>query len=422
MRRTLLGENITRAEATTMGIILGVAIVLGFIMRDPNFNGADAVSYNTFALDAQDWSYWLDPQAFYETYFPMGYPSLLALAVKLSPGSYWAPQVISILLIPVLCLIGWVLTSHISRAARLTTMGAIAISPSVIWMSQNNGYEMLVSFLACSAFAIAWKGPRLGSTSLLVRCGGPVIAGLFIGTAVLTEAPALAFVPLLAYLTFAWGRVQGLFFVSSAAILPAIWTLRNIVILGRWSPLSTNGPLVFWHGNNGVTTTGGVQEALIPPPPGTTTLTDAAITFILSQPEAAYSLLLRRVMRLLEPTYMYRDISDVAGVNLLPHVYAIAFSAVGILLFVAYSFGRLWVGPPTLPRVGPAAVFVLSFFAFFLPFQSEPRYLAPVVPVALAVAVPTAFALWNHRVAPMRRRTVSRTLLRITSHTSPYDR
>jgi hypothetical protein len=299
------------------------------------------------------------------------------------------------MLIPALCLIGWALTHHLTRLTRLTTMGAIAISPSVIWMSQNNGYEMVIAFLACSALTIAWKGPRLPRQSRMVSYGGPVIAGLFIGTAVLTEAPALAFIPILAFLTFTWGRVQGLLFLLAGALLPALWTLRNILILGRWSPLSTNGPLVFWHGNNGVTTTGGVQEALILPPPGTTSLTDAAITWILSQPEAAFSLFLRRVMRLLEPTYMYRDISDVAGVNLLPHVYAICFSSIGILLFVSYAFGRIWVRPPILPKVGPAALFVLSFFLFFLPFQAEPRYLAPVVPVALAVAVPTAFALWR---------------------------
>ena len=126
-----------------------------------------------------------------------------------------------------------------------------------------------------------------------------------------------------------------------------------------------------------------------PKTPGFSSLYAAGMHFTVTQPEAAFALFLRRVARLLEPTYIYRDALSGHGLNVLLHWALIALTGVAVLLFMVYVCGRIWTKPPVVPPVGVPAIAVLCFFVGHLPFQAEPRYMLPLVPIALSVSVPT---------------------------------
>ena len=122
-----------------MAGILGISLLISVLLIDPGFSGPDATSYGKFARDGQDWSYWTTPEAFERNFFPMGYPTILAVAMKVAGGSTWLYQGASIVMALSVVCFAWVLTSHISRAVRVTTMAVVAVSPSLLWMGQNNG-------------------------------------------------------------------------------------------------------------------------------------------------------------------------------------------------------------------------------------------------------------------------------------------
>ena len=111
------------------------------------------------------------------------------------------------------------------------------------------------------------------------------------------------------------------------------------------------------------------------------------------------------MVRLLEPTYFYPDLSSIKGANLALHVAMIISSIIGASLFAAYIFGRLWIRPPLIPAVGPIALIVVLFFLVHVPFATETRHTKPIVPLALCVAVPTfVFLMRKLRILYLERK------------------
>lgn len=387
-------DPVTRGEATLLGSALVVALAIHLLLLDPLFNGPDATSNFIFATSGQDWSYWLDPQAFLQYLFPMGYGSFLALVTRFSGGSFLPVQLIQIAMGLSMALMGWFLTRHISRVVRVATFVAIALSPAVFWLSMNNGYEILISFFMMFALTLLWGfgGHPSGSDSLWRRAA-PGLAGLAMGLGMLCQGKIIIVMPVLIYLVWRRGRVQTLVFLVVAAIPPALWGIRNHFVLGRWNPFNSSSEVVIWMGNNWTTKTGEYVQKPPPLPAGFSSYYEASANFIVSQPERAFELLLFRMARLLEPAYLYPDFGGIKGANIALHFLLIAIAIVGVLLFAAYAFGRLWVGPPAVPPVGLIAVCVLLFALVHIPFATETRHLQPIVPVALAVVVPTAVAL-----------------------------
>jgi hypothetical protein len=387
-------DAITRRELLLVCLIFSVSVAIHLLVLDPAFNGPDAISNFQFARDGQDWSYWLDRDAFLGNQFPMGYGTFLALMTKLTGGNYLPIQLIQIGLGLALAVCGWLLTRHISRLARLATLAAIAFSPAVFWLSQSNGYEILLAFFITAALAILWGcGGVPPDTGTLLRRFGPGLAGLLMGLSMLCQGKTIVLVPILVYLALRWGRLQAAAFLLLATLPLALWGLRNQFVLRTWDPFNSSSGVVIWMGNNGSTETGGYVQYPPPLPPEFTSPIAASVNFVISQPEAAYALFLRRMVRLIEPIYQYPDFGGVRGANIALHVILIGLSILGVLLFALYLFGRVWVSSPVIPLVGPLAAFVMTFVLVHIPFATETRHLKPIIPVALAVAIPTGIAL-----------------------------
>ena len=395
-----MGDINMSQERRGLLAVLVLQAFLGGILMIGDFTGPDATSYMSFIRAGQDPSYWLDPGAFEGNFFPMGYPALLTLTVALAGGSTLLYEIASVLMaLLVTTLIFKLLRGH-SDAVRVTTALALALCPSVLWMMQNNGYEMLLSCLIVVSFYFVW---RLRSEANIHPRIVALSAGLTLGAAGLVQSKVLVLLPVYLVLLVRSRLQMGLVAVGTF-VLPALWGFRNLIVTGSPYPFSSNAGMGLWLGNNPFTIDGGVVASMPAKPPGTNSLAEAALQFVIAQPEAAFTLFGRRVARLLSPTFLYRD-GIPPELNTLLHWYAIVFVALGVLLFAAFAFGRLWIRLPVSPDVSIIALIPIVFFVVHFPFQSEPRYMTPIVPLALAVAVPTAFALVrrlrNPRLVPL---------------------
>jgi len=386
----------SKFEPLTIAVTTIFSLLLMWFVSTPNFWGADARSHFVFAELGQDWSYWLDPEAFYGNYFPMGYGSFLALGLKLTGGVVWPIQIFQALLGIALAWMGWLITKNIGRLARTLTYGFIVLSPAVVSMSMQNGYEIIIAFCMMLPLAVLLHVRNTPELLFSKQLALTSLAGAFFGIGFLFQAKIIIILPI--YVAILWQSKFTLkLLMVSLSILPAaIWSVRNIFVLGSWSPASSNSGMSLWLGNNPSAVTGELLVDPPPLPPQYSSINEAVLDFFITQPEKWYGLQLRKIARLLEPTYLYPDAKIFPAQEVLIQYSVIAFSVVGILAFMLYVFGRFWVSPPTIPPVGFPALVVIVFFLTHLPFLAEQRYLAPIVPIALTVAVPTVIAIFHN--------------------------
>lgn len=391
---TLEVELVRRKEVVLLTLVLVLALAVQLWFRDPAFNGPDAISNFRFAIDGQDWGYWSNPDAFLHYLFPMGYGSFLAIVTRFTGGSFFPVQLIQIGLALSMAWMGWLLTRHISKAARIWTFIVIAFSPSALWLARTNGYEILISFFMMLALTLLWGvGGQPNNAKPRLHRYFTAIAGLAMGLCMLCQGKTIIVMPVLIYLAFRWGKAQAWIFIGIAAIPPAIWGIRNHLVLNTWNPFNSSSEVVMWMGNNWTTQTGEYVQVPPPLPAGYSGFYEASLHFIATQPEKAYELLLFRMARLLEPSYIYPDFGGIKGANLILHYLFICFAIVGVVTFAMYIFGRIWGGPLKVLSVGPISIMVLLFALVHIPFATETRHLQPIVPIAMAVSVPTFLML-----------------------------
>jgi hypothetical protein len=383
-------------EIWICSLVIVFALAIHLLILDPTFNGPDAISNFKFAEYGQDWGYWWNPDAFWGYQFPMGYGTFLALVAHVTGGSLVLAQYIQILLALAMAPLAWFITRHLGKTVRLVTFASIALSPSVFWLARSNGYEILISFFMIAAVAALWG---LGGTPPVTRNkfqrALPTLAGISMALCMMCQGKTIIVIPVLLCLAWKWGRLQAGLFIVFSFSLPLLWSIRNHLVLDRWNPFNSSSDIVFWMGNNPTTKAG---EYVISPPPlpsGFTSYYSAGLDFIFNQPERAYSLLLIRMARLIEPTYFYPDWSSVKGANVVFHLFMILLSVIGAALFMAYLMGRLWIRPPAIPAVGPIAILVVLFVLVHIPFATEVRHTKPIVPLALCVAMPTLIYLFR---------------------------
>ena len=383
------------------GVVLAAVLVLSLLIQrlilPEDFVGPDYQTYLSQGRQAQSAELWFDPTALGTNYWPVGYPAFLAAVLSVFGGSLRAVQYVQLGLALTLAPLAWLITRHISIPVRMVTFTAVALSPSVIWAAQNAGYEVLLSFLLCLSLACIWgRGGAPSGNRYWLGGLACAISGLAFGSAFLVQNKVLIVLPALIFLAVRWGRRSIITFSVVALLAPTAWAIRNLAVVGTFSPITNNASMNLWIGNNPLQTTGGFMEP--PPVPiepilGLDIYASNALNYFITQPEASFALFLRKAARLLEPVFIYPNTQIFSGQFALIHWFTIAMSIVVLVLFAAFAFGRLWVRPPSIPNVGPVSAFVLLFGFVHLPFLAEARFRVPVEPLVICVAVPTAFYL-----------------------------
>ena len=238
------------------------AAYLTELRRDPFFLSP--------ALDAELHDYWArglafgtwdvppdrtDPRIRTTPYFrPPGYPFVLAGIYRLSGGSPTASRTIQFALGLGGALLGFALARrYAGRAAGLVCAGLMATSWNLIFFEG----ELLDSFLLTVLMPAA---------ILLTRAAGDraagwvsVAAGVTLGVFALVRPNGLALLPVAAGWVYwvhlrgpahvrAWKASALLLMGGLLAVLPA--TLRNHAVSGEWIPISSNGGINLYIGNN----------------------------------------------------------------------------------------------------------------------------------------------------------------------------
>lgn len=381
-----------REEASALVVVTVIGTAMLMLNSRSPFTGPDADTYDQQADAAGSLDFWLSPESLGENYWPPGLPAIRALLLLIStePGFLKLTQMAAAIGIS-LC--AWRLSRHLGRFTRFLVFAGVLFSPATQWMANNSGYEIWLSLFLTLSLALVWPGasPTWQPVTTLLVLG----SGLCWGVAFLVQGKSLAVLPVLVVLAWKYPPIQRLVFLAGAGALPLLWLARNLIVVGQWHVVSTNGPINVWIGNNPSQVTGAFMD---PPPlsvgpigPLDIYITNALNWFV-SAPEAATGLTLNRIARLATP--VFPQFSDVPPeVSTMIKFVGAGFTLGSLALFLAFAFGRLWLRPPALPSITPIMFFVLAYWVVHLPFLAEPRFLAPTAPLVTAVAIPTGVAL-----------------------------
>jgi hypothetical protein len=387
-------KQVFRGDLFWLLLLLLLSVLLQLLLLPTNFVGADTPKFLELSILAQEPAYWTDPSAFDSNYWSMGYPTFLALIWKLTGGvSIFMIQMVQVALAASLVPLTWSLAFAQGKRVRLLCALLAAVSPSVIFLGENGGYEILLGWLLICSLALLWRGGV--RTEVKVRTWLKIaicaLSGLAFGFSILVQNKAVIVAPVLLFLSWKWGRAPFFAFISVSIIPVLSWGYRNFLVVGSFSPLSGNGPINVWIGNNPGSIAGGFME---PPKISGDSygFVPAAIDFWVSQPEATVTLVLRKLSRLAEPIYLYPRLELPTGIPVLLHYLTALLSLIMLGLLVSFAMLKLWKVRKPLPEVGTLAIFYGCFALVNLPFIAEPRFRAPLEPVLISISVPLAFA------------------------------
>jgi hypothetical protein len=382
--------------------LAAIATTLTLILHPGEPTGPDIDSYVPIAnAIIDDPRYFFSADAYQNNFWSMGYPTLLAGMLFLT-GSLTGVTIIQAFLVGTLVFIPWLLTRHIPGPTRLIAPAILAVMPAIWGIGTSIAYEAPYAALLGFSLAIAWNLRTNPPRSLWATRFLATLSGFLISLGVLMQTKTLIVVPVVIFLLWKAGRSQFGLGVLGFLIAVLPWSLRNALVLGSPSPLAGNGPFNIWVGNNPATATGG---AMLEPPavPAGLTPLQAALEFVVSQPERAFELIILKSARLTQPLFVYPELLAPGPGRTLLHALVAVLNAFIVLGVVAFVGTRIVAGPKGVPPLTAPAVFVTLFFVVHLPFIAEPRYMAPVLPVSAAIAVATS--VWALKRVSARRLT-----------------
>jgi hypothetical protein len=377
--------------------ILVASAAIQWILRPSIFVGPDTPKFLEIAQKQLQGNFWFNPSAFDGNYWSIGYPTFLA-ALKATVGtSTNTLQITHIVLGLILVLLTWLISSSLDSKVKIIATCLVAFNPALWALASLGGYEVLLGVVLVSATFLTWQlfmpiwWPTV-ERATLYRMALVLTSGVFLGIAVMIQSKSFILVLIFAIYWFRRSWLTAILGILGVLLVLLPWGLRNLLVLGSISPFNTNGPINVWIGNNPNQLTGGFME---PPvlPEGSGGFIDSAIKFTLSQPEFAAQLLLRKIVRLVEPMYFYFGDRQPSALQLSFHAIVLLigiFILVGFLLYIA---GRIWLSSPPLPPLGLIASTVAMFYLVNLPFIAESRFVAPLLPLATIISVSTFSSL-----------------------------
>jgi 4-amino-4-deoxy-L-arabinose transferase-like glycosyltransferase len=213
--------------------------------REPRF---DEVVYISHAVRLAEGKGYRDEAGRPETYWPVGYPAVLAATYAVAGQGRVPGFALQAILAAATC----ILVSVIGTGAfgpRVGRLGALllAIYPTHVFYSTLHLTEPLFTLLFLASVALLVKGTVSGATATAA-------GGFVLGLAALVR-PVVVLLPVALPIWY-WprGRVNVLrdvLLVGSCSLIAlSPWLVRNHGLTGSWTVLSTNGGHTFWIGNH----------------------------------------------------------------------------------------------------------------------------------------------------------------------------
>lgn len=186
--------------------------------------------------------------------WPIGYPAFLALLFMITGPSVVAAKLANVVL-SVLCVaLSYFLALRIFNH-RLAVVSAflLAMFPGMIVYSSLISTDLLFMTLTTLCFTMSLGGLHLGQTR---RFRDALLTGIVNGALCLVRATGLSLLPIWGGIRWLanreassiWRWLLGASLGTIVVVFP--WTLRNYIHYGKFIPVSTNGGLNFWIGNN----------------------------------------------------------------------------------------------------------------------------------------------------------------------------
>ncbi len=242
-------ENVKEARFLLVFLCLGLAIRLLWITLVPTQLYSDWKWYDDMAYHmSQNWRY--EDNGLPTAYWPIGYPFFLAVIYWVFGHSYFAVELINVILSLGICLFGYLAARRLTGPlpARLTLV-ILAFFPSQIFFTNVLASEILFTFLLVLTIYLSL------STRDRSRIYVPVVVGLLLGCLTLVRAVALL-LPIGIILFYVKSKrrprliLRDLIVVVAVAFLTLLpWLLRNKKTFGVFT-LATSGGVNLYIGNN----------------------------------------------------------------------------------------------------------------------------------------------------------------------------
>ena len=205
-------------------------------------------------------------QGHLRAYMPPGYPAFLGGLLKLGADSRTIQIVQNLLYVSAVLLLGALAARRGGWLGGALVAGLALASPIWLLLPQRAMSETLFVVLVAIGFWIVFSGaapPGLGVA---------LLAGVAFGLAALVREMGLLLGGTLAVVVGGWAWRVGRRARAAAlavtvllgTVLPILpWTVRNYLVLGQIVPISTNGPINLYIGNNPEAT--GLYRWRLPP-------------------------------------------------------------------------------------------------------------------------------------------------------------
>jgi len=186
--------------------------------------------------------------------WPIGYPAFLSLLFMITGPSAvvakLANAVLSVLCVALTYFLALRIFNH--RIAVLSAF-LLAMFPGMIVYSSLVSTDLLFMTLTTLCFTMSLGGLHLSQTK---RFRGALVTGTVNGALCLVRATGLSLLPIWVVIRWLanretssiWRWLLGASLGTVVVVFP--WTLRNYIYFGKFIPVSTNGGLNFWMGNN----------------------------------------------------------------------------------------------------------------------------------------------------------------------------
>ena len=369
-------------------VLIAAAFQIGTVVYlGSSVSGGDAYTYLEISRAWLSVETLLAPQAFESNFWPAGYPGFLALLAWAGESQVLAVRLAQVGLAAGVAIVAGRIADSVSRRAGTVTTVLVALSPTAVWSVWAIGYELLLALLLACGLWLVWAAPH-GS-----KWGRPYLGGLLLGLALIVQfRSAFAVVVLLLVVGWRASRVA-LVALTGVALPVAAWSLRSLVAVGNPAPWSANGPYNLWNGNNPAAT--GHNVFPLPAlPDGVTSYTEAALTWISSNPLNFLSITARKFLFLFEPTRI-AGVSDPFPGELLVSITEFAVAGlicVGLVLFIVLRMGR---ADSHLARMDVPFLFSAAYLLPNVFFIVEARFAIPVHALLVAISVSAFLALFR---------------------------
>ncbi len=389
-------------------ILLALVVNLSWMVAFPNKPHSDAAYYSklgqslaqqgTYEIaDVTDPTIWPGGALSFrpltdKAYVPPGYPLFLAAVYKVFGYNNLAPKLANVAMyLAAIGLLYRIALHLMPKRWSLAATTIVAFFPGLIAFTSLVMTEMLTTFLLMLALLLVLQFDRAR-----VAASRAAILGVIIGYATLVRPVMIVLLPaLLVYELWAFRRFKVVILrwsvVGFVAVLIILsWSARNLMVLGEFVPISTNGGVLFYVGNRDGAS-GTEDEPAFPFHlyPDEVERNRAGyrmgIAFIRQHPLEFLALLPKKVYHLYACDCGAVWFSFSPEAQLPPRASAMKWLSqtwylVVVLLAACGVFFKEWRG--FLKQHGPLFFLIAGFWtAFHMPFGGEGRFHVPLIPL-----------------------------------------